>query len=124
MELSRYIHLNPVRAGMVQRPEEYQYSSYKTYTSRKKEEILTLDLILGMMSSQKGEEKKAYHLFVEAGIGKELDDPQRDVYGGIILGGARFTKESLRIVACQALTPLLLTLRYSPERQESAWHCY
>ncbi|HDO21625.1 MAG TPA: transposase, partial [Nitrospirae bacterium] len=26
-ELSRYIHLNPVRAGIVERPEEYQWSS-------------------------------------------------------------------------------------------------
>ncbi|MCK5545000.1 MAG: transposase, partial [Desulfobulbaceae bacterium] len=27
-ELSRYIHLNPVRAGMVEKPEAYQWSSY------------------------------------------------------------------------------------------------
>ena len=27
LELSRYIHLNPVRAGMTERPEAYRYSS-------------------------------------------------------------------------------------------------
>ena len=31
MEVSRYIHLNPVRAKAVARPEEYPYSSYPGY---------------------------------------------------------------------------------------------
>ena len=30
-ELVRYIHLNPVRAGIVTRPEDYQYSSHRAY---------------------------------------------------------------------------------------------
>ena len=30
-ELSRYIHLNPVRAGMVDMPEKYTWSSYQYY---------------------------------------------------------------------------------------------
>ena len=30
-KLSRYIHLNPVRAGMVRSPEEYRWSSYGYY---------------------------------------------------------------------------------------------
>ena len=29
--ISRYIHLNPVRANIVERPALYQWSSYKTY---------------------------------------------------------------------------------------------
>jgi len=28
LEPSRYIHLNPVRAGVVERPDAYPYSSY------------------------------------------------------------------------------------------------
>jgi len=35
-ELSRYIHLNPVRAGMVDNPEEYIWSSYRYYISNEK----------------------------------------------------------------------------------------
>jgi len=31
LELSRYIHLNPVRAGMVPKPGEYRWSSYPQY---------------------------------------------------------------------------------------------
>jgi len=31
-ELSRYIHLNPVRVGIVEKPEEYRWSSCHSYT--------------------------------------------------------------------------------------------
>ena len=31
LALIRYIHLNPVRAGMVQNPEEYIWSSHPSY---------------------------------------------------------------------------------------------
>ena len=34
LELSRYIHLNPVRAGIKERPEEYPHSSYGCYLAR------------------------------------------------------------------------------------------
>ena len=30
LQTSRYIHLNPVKAGMVKYPEEYRWSSYRT----------------------------------------------------------------------------------------------
>ena len=30
-EVSRYIHLNPVRAGLIEKPEEYRWSSYQYY---------------------------------------------------------------------------------------------
>lgn len=32
LELSRYMHLNPVRAGMVSKPQDYGWSSYRSYT--------------------------------------------------------------------------------------------
>jgi len=35
MHLSMYIHLNPVRAGLVEDPSEYFWSSYRDYTSRR-----------------------------------------------------------------------------------------
>ena len=33
LEVSRYIHLNPVKAGMVKKPIDYQYSSYLLFAS-------------------------------------------------------------------------------------------
>jgi putative transposase len=74
LELSRYLHLNPVRAGMVNRPEEYPYSSYKTYISGSKEDILSEDVILRMLSDKEGDARKKYKEFVESAIGRELEN--------------------------------------------------
>jgi putative transposase len=35
LEVSRYVHLNPVRANMVEKPENYQWSSYGMYIGEK-----------------------------------------------------------------------------------------
>ncbi len=35
--MSRYVHLNPIRAGMVARPERYKWSSYPGYVWKSKE---------------------------------------------------------------------------------------
>ncbi len=98
MELSRYIHLNPVRAKLVDKPEEYAYSSYNSYITGKPEKIVTTDLIMGMLSGQRKEAQNAYQRYVENGIGEKLKNPLDDAYGGIILGGERFIKGVLETI--------------------------
>jgi len=96
LELSRYIHLNPVRAGLVKRPEDYPHSSYSVFINTKRENLVYRDLIWEMISREKGEACKRYKVFVEGVIGKSLNNPLKDVYGGAILGNNIFIKESLR----------------------------
>ena len=96
LELSRYIHLNPVRAGMVKKPEDYSYSSYRSYISNDKDEIVTQEFILGMLSGKEADAKKRYKRFVESAIGVELESPLKGIYGGMILGGERFIKDILK----------------------------
>lgn len=96
LELSRYIHLNPVRAGMVQKPEDYLYSSYSAYIKNKRESVLTKKLVLGLMTSRNGNARKEYRIFVESAIGREPDSLLENVYGGTILGDPIFIKEVLR----------------------------
>ena len=46
-ELSRYIHLNPVRANIVKRPELYEWSSFQAYIGEKESPgWLNRDIIL------------------------------------------------------------------------------
>src|SRR5438094_8775641 len=45
-ELVRYIHLNPVRAKMVGRPEEYQYSGHRAYLGLEPATIVDVDPVL------------------------------------------------------------------------------
>ena len=94
MELSRYIHLNPVRAKITEKPEDYTYSSYKDYISGTKEEFISEDFILSILSKDKAAARKKYRIFTENAIGLEIEAPK--VYGGMILGGQAFIKDTLK----------------------------
>ena len=88
--LSRYIHLNPVRTGIVSAPDEYAWSSYHGYVGGKDTNIdfERVKSYLDMNRSQ-------YREFVLAGIGKDVD-PLEDVYAGFLLGSKRFIKDKLQ----------------------------
>ena len=51
LELSRYLHMNPVRAGITARPEGYPYSSFRSFVFPKEETMVFRDLIWDMISS-------------------------------------------------------------------------
>lgn len=95
LELSRYIHLNPVRANVVKKPEDYLYSSFKSFISRKQDDIVYRDLILEMISRAKRDAGRRYKAFVEQGLTETLEDPLKEVYAGSILGRKSFIKEAL-----------------------------
>ncbi len=70
LELCRYIVLNPVRAGMVERPEDYVWSSYRATAGVSREAVfLASDWILSQFAAKKGTARKRYMEFVRAGIG-------------------------------------------------------
>ena len=90
-ELSRYIHLNPVRAGMVGKPEDYQWSSYPYYSGREKApKWLTMDFILGYFDERLKIGQRKYVEFVEAMIGHRYESPLKAVVASSILGGEDF----------------------------------
>lgn len=89
-ELSRYIHLNPVKAKIAEQPDAYPWSSYSGYLG-KKDLVLDYDRIkqcLGMDNSQ-------YRQFVLSGIAKPID-PFKNIYAGFLLGSTQFIKEKLQ----------------------------
>jgi putative transposase len=95
LELSRYLHLNPVRAKIVERPEDYCQSSYRSYVKTPKEAIVTTDLILGMVSEDGKTARTAYREYVEKRVDEGSRNPLEDVYGGVILGSRGFIKQAL-----------------------------
>jgi len=87
MELSRYIHLNPVRAGLANRPEQYPWSSFPCYVGEtQKPDWLSLDLILGYFDSQDAH----YREFVHALLAKEYKSPLQGTIASTILGSPDF----------------------------------
>ena len=51
INLSRYIHLNPVTSYLVEKPEDYQYSSFKIYLGQETSEIVDPFPVLSHFSS-------------------------------------------------------------------------
>jgi len=60
LHLSRYIHLNPVRAGLVERPRAWEFSSYREYTGARKGTLPNPKLVLSQLGSA-----EAYRAFVQ-----------------------------------------------------------
>jgi len=77
LQVSRYIHLNPIPAGLVEKPEDYPYSSYKTWIGQEKAFLLSPGPISGWLKNFGG--LKKYKKFVEAKIGETVKDSKRGI---------------------------------------------
>lgn len=64
LDTSRYIHLNPVKAKMVEKAEQYLWSSYSMYIGEKEEKLITSKMVLSYFKV--GKEKELYKKFVES----------------------------------------------------------
>lgn len=94
LELSRYIHLNPVRAKIVDRPEQYAWSSYRCYAGLSTPpEWLNTGFILDNIADENADRQKEYRLFVESRIGREDESPLVGAVGASILGAEAFTEK-------------------------------
>jgi putative transposase len=96
LELVRYIHLNPVRAGMTASPDDYQWSGHRAYLGKEALPWLTTDWVLSMFSSDIQNASKGYASFVSEGIGEtRRDDFHSGTCEGRILGDDNFTDKAL-----------------------------
>jgi len=74
LELLRYIHRNPLEAGMVDHLESYQWSSHKGYLSRsEKWNWLHKNYVLKIFSNNKTEALNGYKSFVNKKIPEEIN---------------------------------------------------
>jgi len=90
-ELSRYIHLNPVRAEMVEAPEDHPWSSYGAYAGLKRKPFwLTTSLILSYFSPEEAVAQKSYREFVKEGLQIPIRNPLEEVYASTFLGSEGF----------------------------------
>ncbi len=94
LQVSRYIHLNPVKAKLVKQPEAYSWSSYHNYIKYESQTPVWLtrkDTLDQLVNTNK---RKAYQQFVEEGIDKQTSQ----FYGQTrqpMIWGSRTFKQSL-----------------------------
>lgn len=88
-ELTRYVVLNPVRAGMVRQPGDWPWSSYRAMTGEADApEWLATDGLLAQFGTRRSRAIAAYERFVQAGIGAE--SPWRHLNRQAFLGDDDF----------------------------------
>lgn len=100
LELSRYVHLNPVRvAGWKDRSvqekgkylQRYRWSSLGGYLREgQREAFVEYERVLGYLGGNHQQGRAAYAMFVEEGIMKGMDSPWEKVTGQVLLGNEGF----------------------------------
>ena len=103
--LSRYIHLNPVRAGLVRTPEQWPWSSCSGYyRASRAEPWVTQGPVLAAFGGATSAGRRRYRRFVEAGLAEPPPSPFAEAVHGLLIGSAGWV-EGIRTRLRAAATP-------------------
>jgi len=90
--VGRYIHLNPVKAGVVKRPEDFPWSSYRAYIRMTESKgCFRTGKLLSMMGGASVSSRKRFTRYTLGEIAGDFN-PFSVAYGGYILGSRKFVK--------------------------------
>ena len=74
LEVLRYIHRNPIRAGLARTPKDFLWTSYQGYLSAaRKWDWLEKEFLLSMFSERKTRRKAVYKNFLSQGEPEEIE---------------------------------------------------
>jgi len=112
-ELSRYIHLNPVRAKFtprIIRPEDYRWSSFPGYVREPKQlDWVTYDRVLADFGpGRRSLRRRRYGAYVRAGLSELPERPWKHARHGMVIGSEEFVeqvKQKLAIKSRQMNVP-------------------
>ena len=88
LELVRYIHLNPVRAAMVKRPREWQWSGHGEYLGRENRGLIDSGPVMGELRTA-----ARYEAFIRDGAKVNYRAEWHPGDGAPFLGPERFVKK-------------------------------
>lgn len=97
-ELVRYIHLNPVRARLVRRPEDYRYSSHRAYLGLDDHRLTDAEAVLRHFAARKSRAREHYQEFVRAGMKGGHREEFYKAEEGRLLGSEEFVEGTKRRV--------------------------
>lgn len=93
LQLVRYIHKNPVNAGLAEKADQYQWSSHKGYISHaKKWDWLYCQFVFNMLTPHKNHQIRKYKQFMAEDISEEINRVFDHNYLPSILGSERFVQ--------------------------------
>lgn len=102
----RYIELNPVRAGMVGRPIDYRWSSYRANATRCTDDLVTPHPMYRQLGRDPETCQSVYReLFRSALASDEVQDIRAAVQTGTPLGNDRFRQQIENELQCKVGQP-------------------
>lgn len=101
--LLRYIHLNPVRARVVDRPEFYRWSSDRHYRHGRGPGWLDMDLVLARLSADRSAAIEVYRRLMRCR--EELSYEDMPSFGYPVKGDRAFVRRALAAVGESARLP-------------------
>jgi REP element-mobilizing transposase RayT len=112
LPLSRYVHLNPVRAGIVESPEKYPWSSYMGYIGKaKKEDWVEYRWVLSHFGRGWKRAAKKYKGYVAEGILGVGESPLKALFAQLVLGGEKFKDRIMAMLKAKKLGPEIVARR-------------
>ena len=124
LEVSRYLHLNPVRARLVGQPEAWPWSSWAGYCrAGRAVPWVTYTRVLGEFGRDAAQARRAYARFVRAGVAAPPASPFAAAVGGLVVGSQSFVERVKGLLgprAAEAALPQLAPLRCRPSLERIA----
>lgn len=112
LELSRYVVLNPVRAGLARQPEDWPWSSYRAMIGTASvPDWLDTDAVLSQFGKQRTKAVRAYRRFVMEGEG--VPSPLERTRHQLLLGDDAFVERCQKNQAPDALREVAKVQRRS-----------
>jgi REP element-mobilizing transposase RayT len=116
LELVRYLHLNPVRSGLVKDPARWRWSSHRAYLAgdrgvKEGEAVgLLMEPVLGQFHKEPRKARAAFQFFAREGVGLRHRADLYRVWDQRVLGGEPFAQAMLRPVRSQPDPPVQIPL--------------
>jgi putative transposase len=99
-----YIDLNPVRAGVVELADEFNWSSYKHLIGQKIDKLLTPHALYWGLGNTPFSREAAYAKFVQSGLSASI---QKDLTESVLKGRVVGRPEFLKSLQKTTLRPIL-----------------
>jgi REP element-mobilizing transposase RayT len=101
--LIRYIHLNPVKAGIVECPEAYPWSSDRWYRRGSGPEWLDVDRFLSRLAPDRTRAAATYCRWMGSAESEAYEDVA--TVGRVVKGGEEFAQRSIQTIQAPAVLP-------------------
>ena len=93
LELTAYIHLNPVRAELVKEPSQYAWSSYRSYVGEEEGGLVDEDFLLSQFSGRRDVSRRAYGRYVQDRMRQGHREDLYELKDQRFLGSGEFLEE-------------------------------